>query len=73
MTDQDPWGTRRAAIQRLALTPPAVLALALVVIWAATGHGYFWPMWALLGLGIAAACVLVFRWARTQRSATSRR
>ena len=73
MTDQDPRGTRRAAIQGLALTPPAVLALALVVIWVATGAGYFWPMWALLGLGIAAACVLVFRWARTQRSATSRR
>ncbi|QYJ03442.1 2TM domain-containing protein [Nocardioides panacisoli] len=23
-----------------------------VVIWAATGGGYFWPMWVMIGLGI---------------------
>ena len=25
----------------------------LVVIWAATGAGYFWPMWPIFGLAIA--------------------
>jgi len=24
-----------------------------VVVWAATGADYFWPMWPMLGLGIA--------------------
>jgi hypothetical protein len=24
-----------------------------VLIWAMTGAGYFWPMWVMLGLGIA--------------------
>ena len=24
----------------------------LIVIWAATGAGYFWPIWPLLGWGI---------------------
>ena len=26
--------------------------LVLIVIWAATGAGYFWPLWPLLGWGI---------------------
>ena len=29
--------------------------LMLVVIWAATGADYFWPMWPMLGWGIAVA------------------
>jgi signal transduction histidine kinase len=34
------------------LTLSALLALTLLIIWAGTGIGYFWPMWAWLGLGI---------------------
>jgi signal transduction histidine kinase len=33
----------------------AILFGFLVAIWAVTGGGYFWPMWAALGLGLAAA------------------
>ena len=32
-----------------------ILAILLTVIWALTGGGYFWPAWAFLGLGVAAA------------------
>ena len=32
--------------------------LMLVAIWAATGAGYFWPMWPLIGWGIGLACDL---------------
>jgi DUF1707 SHOCT-like domain/2TM domain len=32
--------------------------LMLIGIWAATGAGYFWPMWPLMGWGIGLACDL---------------
>lgn len=32
-----------------------VVALILTGIWAMSGGGYFWPMWAIFGMGIAAA------------------
>ncbi|MEZ5376904.1 MAG: 2TM domain-containing protein [Acidimicrobiales bacterium] len=32
-----------------------IVNLGLVVLWAATGAGYFWPIWVLLGWGIAVA------------------
>lgn len=32
----------------------AITVLICVVIWAATGAGYFWPIWVLLGTGIVA-------------------
>ena len=62
-----------SVVQRAALTPSAVLALSLLVIWAVTGAGYFWPMWAWLGIGIATGIWVALRWARLQREATSRR
>jgi signal transduction histidine kinase len=31
----------------------ALLALALVIVWAATTRGYFWPIWPMLALGLA--------------------
>jgi signal transduction histidine kinase len=34
------------------LTMSALLAFTMVIIWAGTGAGYFWPMWVWLGLGI---------------------
>jgi hypothetical protein len=32
-----------------------VVQLALIVIWAATGLGYFWPGWAIFGWGVLLA------------------
>ena len=29
-----------------------LLCLGMITIWAATGMGYFWPMWPILGWGI---------------------
>jgi signal transduction histidine kinase len=44
-------GSRALAIQ---LGASAVVWVYLVILWACTGHGYFWPGWVLQGLGIAA-------------------
>ena len=42
--------------RRRTLRPEVVAYLAvnllLIVIWAATGAGYFWPIWPLLGWGV---------------------
>lgn len=32
-----------------------IVSLLLTAIWAMSGRGYFWPMWAMFGMGIAAA------------------
>jgi hypothetical protein len=40
------------SFRSLALTALGVLAL-MVVIWALSGGGYFWPIWVVFGLGIA--------------------
>lgn len=32
-----------------------ITILASIVIWALTGQGYFWPVWVILGLGLATA------------------
>jgi hypothetical protein len=32
-----------------------VVQLALIVIWAAAGFGYFWPGWAMFGWGVILA------------------
>ena len=54
-TDREP-GAERAQARRdaLALTfaGPFVTAI-LLVVWATTGAGYFWPLWPLLGMSIA--------------------
>ena len=42
----------------LILTGPIVTAV-LLVVWAATGSGYFWPVWPMLGMSIA---VLIAVW-----------
>ncbi len=51
---------RRAAIRRLGakrefrlhLGVFAVVNTMLIIIWAATGAGYFWPIWPIVGWGI---------------------
>jgi hypothetical protein len=47
---------RRDALALL-LTGPVVTAL-LIVVWAATGAGYFWPIWPMLGMSFALVAVL---------------
>ena len=47
---------RERPARRRGLRPEVVAYLAvnlmLIVIWAATGAGYFWPIWPLLGWGV---------------------
>jgi len=59
----DPEQLREAAIKRLAARRDfwthvllyGLVNLMLVVAWALTGQGYFWPFWSLTGWGIALA------------------
>ena len=30
------------------------VSILVIAIWALTGAGYFWPMWPILGMGVAA-------------------
>jgi signal transduction histidine kinase len=73
MTRSTPNSGAGSVVQRTVLVPSAVLLTTLVVIWAATGAGYFWPMWAALGLAIPAGLWLAIRWARLQPRGASRR
>ena len=52
--DVERWtlGSRALAIQ---IGVSAILVGFLVAVWALTGGGYFWPMWAALGLALLAA------------------
>ena len=57
---------RQAAAKRLKdrrdfrshLSVYLVVNVLLVAIWALSGAGYFWPIWAMLGWGVG----LVFHW-----------
>jgi signal transduction histidine kinase len=57
--------SRRAVSQRwlsgAAVTPPAIVVACLVVIWAATSRGYFWPMWPALVVAAGAGLQAVWR------------
>jgi hypothetical protein len=54
---------RDAALRRLKakrgftadLTTYAIINLFLIGVWAVTGAGYFWPIWVMLGWGVAVA------------------
>jgi signal transduction histidine kinase len=54
----------RSVTRGAAFAPSLAILTALVVIWAATGTGYFWPMWAALGFAIPPAFWIAVRWAR---------
>src|SRR3954454_16536401 len=41
---------------RIHLTTYLVVNLLLIGIWAASGGGYFWPIWPILGWGIGVGC-----------------
>jgi class 3 adenylate cyclase len=45
-----------AASVRVHSTIYAIVNLMLVAIWAASGGGYFWPIWPILGWGIGLGC-----------------
>jgi uncharacterized membrane protein len=59
-TDREP-ALDRAQARRdalsLLMTGPLVSAM-LLVVWAATGAGYFWPIWPLLGMSFVLVAVL---------------
>jgi signal transduction histidine kinase len=63
---------KRSALQRAVVTPPAIALASLVVIWFATGAGYFWPMWPALAFGMGSGIWLALRWARTQSQKATR-
>ena len=46
---------RSARTRRGDLLPFFAVNLLLIAIWAATGGGYFWPIWPLLGWGLSFA------------------
>jgi signal transduction histidine kinase len=62
----------RSVTRSAAFVPSLVLLSALVVIWAATGADYFWPMWAALGLAIPTGIWVAVRWARLRPKGASR-
>ena len=47
-------------------TLSALCALGVTIIWAASGFGYFWPMWVCLALAFPLALRIAVRWARSQ-------
>jgi class 3 adenylate cyclase len=52
-------GRRRGALDtsfRIHLTVYIVVNVMLIGIWAASGGGYFWPVWSILGWGIGVGC-----------------
>jgi signal transduction histidine kinase len=53
----EPSAVRRARLQAFAIGAVALIGIGAVqvVIWATTSHGYFWPAWTILVLGIALA------------------
>jgi 2TM domain len=65
MTDVDK--RREAAVKRLEAKRDfnihvaiyAIVNVMLVVIWAVSGRGYFWPIWPILGWGVA---VVIHGW-----------
>src|SRR5205823_4458842 len=66
---------RRSGLEvsvRIHLTVYTVVNLMLIGIWAASGAGYFWPIWPMLGWGIGlgshAAPLLATRGSRSRRS-----
>ena len=72
MTDHDHEIDLRSVVRGAAFLPSLVILSALIVIWAATGAGYFWPMWAALGLAIPPAFYFAVRWARLRPKGPSR-
>jgi class 3 adenylate cyclase len=74
-TRQPSSGRRRSGLEtsvRIHATVYALVNLMLIAIWAASGAGYFWPIWPMLGWGIGlgshAAPLLAMRGGRSRHS-----
>jgi signal transduction histidine kinase len=72
MTDHGQEINLRSVVRGAAFVPSLAILSALIVIWAATGAGYFWPMWAALGLAIPTALWYAVRWARLRPKGATR-
>jgi len=72
MTDHGNDIDLRSVVRGAAFMPSLVLLTALIVIWAATGAGYFWPMWVALGLAIPTGLWYAVRWARLRPKGATR-
>jgi signal transduction histidine kinase len=59
-------------VRGAAFVPSLVLLTALIIIWAATGAGYFWPIWAALGLAVPTGLWYAVRWARLRPKGAGR-
>ena len=73
MSDRSPGTVLRSVVRGAAFVPSLVVLLALIVIWAATGAGYFWPMWVALGVAIPTGLWVAVRWAWGRPRGASRR
>jgi signal transduction histidine kinase len=56
----------RLKSQSRRLTVAEIMGLLVLVLWIATGLGYFWPMWVWFGVGSPIALVSGVRWARAR-------
>ena len=67
------WPVPRSLVLHAGLV--VVLSVFLTLIWVASGFGYFWPAWAMLGLGITLAihAAVVLHGGRRNGSPSSRR
>jgi signal transduction histidine kinase len=72
MIDRRQDSVLRSVTRAAAFAPSVVLLIALVIVWAATGAGYFWPKWAALGLAIPAGLWVAVRRARLRPKGASR-
>jgi signal transduction histidine kinase len=73
MTDHSHDTQLRSIVRGAPFAPFAVIMLALIVIWAATGATYFWPMWAALGFAVPTGLWFAVRWARLRPPGATRR
>ena len=58
---RDPSELRRRRALRVRVGVLAVINLFLIGIWLASGAGYFWPVWAILGSAVAVG-LKALRW-----------
>jgi len=49
---------RRQRAVRGILTPYVIVNTFLILVWVATGFGYFWPIWPILGWGLGVVFAL---------------
>ena len=68
-----PRAPRSPGPPRSAVVPYLLVNLMLIAIWAATGAGYFWPIWPLLGWGMGLVMPRALCAPRRRRSQLSAR